>query len=384
MKPGRYVSTQVAFFLAGALVFALALWFPADDWDMIGYIASAKAFEEQGPEALHKFAFDEVRKGVPESTYDYLVNGTEYRRVMARDPAAFREQLPFYQIRPVYTGLIYLLYNTGMNSAFATHLISVIAVVAAIFFLYLLSVSFLDRPYSYAVPLLAVIFGVIDIARSSSPDSLALLAVVLSSYLYLKRHTGLLFVLLPVMVGVRSDLIVFVLPFSLLIFLVERPIRWKAGLSALLSLLVYIGIAVYWKNPGWSTIFYTTLVNRIDYPLSNPPTVTVRDYFQALYSGIRDILMVSTPRFFLYVLLVLFAAYFFREDSKRTSFVSAIKSPFAALTIVCLLYTIGHFLAFPVLWARFFCGPFLITAVSLLAMANSGAASKEKLQIFPQ
>jgi hypothetical protein len=68
--------------------------------------------------------------------------------------------------------MIYLLYKTGVDIILATHLISGLAVVVAIAFLYLMSVSFLSKPFIYTSPPLAVIFGILDLARYSTPDGL--------------------------------------------------------------------------------------------------------------------------------------------------------------------------------------------------------------------
>ena len=128
---------------------------------MIGYIAAAKSFEERDIESLHSFTYSQLRLSVQSETYDNLVEG-DFRHTISTDSSAFKELLPFYQIRPG-TGLVYLLYKTGVNIGFATHIVSGVAVVVSIAILYLMSISFLAKPWIYSLPPLAIIFGILDV-----------------------------------------------------------------------------------------------------------------------------------------------------------------------------------------------------------------------------
>ena len=199
-----------------AIYFALVVYcisylnHPLHNWDVLGYVAAAHSFEEKDPQALHKFTFDQVRKSVSDQTYKALASppGDEpqavYRRTMSKNPYAFYEQLQFYQIRPVYTGSIYLLSKLGVNIVYATHLISGIAVVVGIMILYLLCKAFLAGPFVYLAPFFAIVFGALDLVRYSTPDGLAFCAVITSAYLFLKDNKMWLLLLFPIMIGIRT------------------------------------------------------------------------------------------------------------------------------------------------------------------------------------
>jgi len=352
------------FFFVAACALYLSIYEPFLNWDMIGYIAAAKSFEERDLESLHSFTYDQLRDSVPDAVYQDLTQAGG-RHVRSTDPYAFKEIMPFYQIRPVYTGLIYLFYKTGINIVFATHMISGIAVVVAVAFLYLMSVSFLVKPLIYAVPPLALIFNVLDLAKYSTPDALAFLAVILSAYLYLKKRIALLLILLPIMLGIRTDLILFTIPL-LLFFVFERSTRWKAALLIFISVAIYISIGAYWENPGWSTVFYITLVPGVTSPISMIPTLTAPHYFYALFTGTRR--LVFNESFILYILVAASSLYVIKNHAKTTSVVIAFKSSSAVLAVVCLVFVVSHFLAFPVAWDRFFSAPYLLGAFSLLVM----------------
>jgi hypothetical protein len=352
---------------------------------MIGYIAAAKSFEEHDFDSLHSFTYNELRLSVPSETYDQLVSG-DFQHTVSADSSALKEVLPFYQIRPVYTGLIFLLYKTGVNIGFATHIISGVAVVAAVAILYLMSVSFLAKPLIYALPPLAVIFGIPDLAQSSSPDGLAFLAVLLSAHLYLCKRIAPLLLLFPIMIGIRTDLILFTTPFLLCILVLERSNKWGVVLSLFLSIAVYLAIGRYWENPGWSTIFHFTLVQIRTHPISMPPVLTVRQYCEALLSGTRGLR--SNKAFILYSLMAAYSLYYLATSSsisnhsktKTASLLGAIRSSSAVLAVVCVVFVVSHFLAFPVMWDRFFSGPWLIGAFSLLVMITNGVTTSTARQ----
>jgi hypothetical protein len=74
---------------------------------MVAYIAVAKSIEERDIESLHSFAFDALRHSVGDAEYDRMLEiDTDYRHAMATDASAFAEQLPFYQVRPLYTASV--------------------------------------------------------------------------------------------------------------------------------------------------------------------------------------------------------------------------------------------------------------------------------------
>ncbi len=364
MRLVERLPAPLLFFFIAACALYLSIYEPFLNPDMVYYIAAAKSFEERDLESLHSFTYDQLRDSVPDAIYEVRVQGS-YFHAISTDSSAFKEQLPFYQIRPLYTGLIYLFYKTGINIVFATHMISGIAVVVAVAFLYLMSVSFLVKPLIYAVPPLALIFNVLDLAKYSTPDALAFLAVILSAYLYLKKRIALLLILLPIMLGIRTDLILFTIPL-LLFFVFERSTRWKAALLIFISIVIYISIGAYWENPGWSTIFYITLVPGVASPIAMIPTLTASVYFYALFTGTRR--LVFNESFILYILVAASSLYLIKNHAKTTSVVIAFKSSSAVLAVVCLVFVVSHFLAFPVAWDRFFSAPYLIGAFSLLVM----------------
>ncbi len=373
MKSIKHPVVAFLFFLVAAYALYMSSSKPIHNWDMIMYIAAAKSLEESDVRALHTFTYEQLKSSVSAAEYETLVKG-DYRHAISTDASAFSEQLSFYQIRPLYNGVNYLLYKAGINLAFATHIVSAIAVMVAMVFLYFMSSGFLAKPFIYAIPLLAFIFGITELAQFSTPDALAFLAVIVSAYLYLKQRILLLLVFIPIMVCVRTDLILFTVPLLLFIILLDNNIRGKAVLSMVTSIILYVALGAYWDNPGWSTIVYFTLVEYLPHPISMPPTLTIYDYFRAFYIGLTSLL--SNKLFLFYAVISLYSLYIMMKRMKATSLLGMLNSPFIVLSLVCMLFFASHFLAFPVAFDRFFSGIYLIGAFSLLCMIDDKNTQK--------
>lgn len=367
MKSIKHPVVAFLFFLVAAYALYMSLYKPMHNWDMIMYIAAAKSIEEPNVEELHSFTYEQLKSSVSATEYEALVEG-KYRHAINSDVSAFSEQLSFYQIRPLYNGANYLLYKSGVNFVFATHLVSAIAVIMAIILLYLMSTSFLVKPFIYTIPVLAFLFGITELAQFSTPDAFAFLAVIMSVYLYLKQRMHSLLIFMPIMVCVRTDLILFIMPLLFFIILLNENIRGKAILSMLISIIIYVAIGAYWDNPGWSTIVYFTLVEYLSHPISMPPTLTIYDYFRALYIGLTSLL--SNKLFLFYAVISLYSLYIMVKGMRIISFFKVLNSPFVVLSLVGMSFFASHFLAFPVAFDRFFSGIYLIGAFSLLCMLN--------------
>ncbi len=83
---------------------------------MIGYIAAAKSFETNNTELIHSFSYQQIKKHIPEKNFTNLTTKTEKSKLRSQDPKALAELLPFYQIRPVYTGMIYIFEYSTSNT----------------------------------------------------------------------------------------------------------------------------------------------------------------------------------------------------------------------------------------------------------------------------
>lgn len=371
MKLARHdLHTVIPFIAAVLAIIFIGLNYPRYNWDMIGYIASAKAFEESDPQIIKQFTYEQLKGHVAEHKYHALTGQTgqwkEFRSEVFESAEVLQEQLPFYQIRPVYNLLIYLAYKIGVNIAFATHLISLSAVVFSMGVIFLISREHVPKNFVYCIPILGFAFGVVDMARLSTPDSLAMLCIISAAYCLLNKKINLLLIILVIMIGVRTNLILLTTPFFLYLLLCSYSQRMKIFFAAACSVLAYFMINYYWDNQGWQTIFYHTLIQAQTNPVTNPPELTFSDYIRTLKLGLLQAF--EHKVFFVYLAMICMVYARFAYQGQRIFSYNRICSPEVMLIYICLVSIVAHFILFPVLWERFFSGQYIISFIAMLML----------------
>jgi len=357
------LAARIMFFILAAFALLLSVYKPYDNWDIIGYVASAKSFELGDAGQLNAFTYSQLKSRLSADHYEFIAeeNSNGFGHAIRTDTVAFKEQLPFYKIRPVYNGLIYLFYKTGFNIITSIYLISGLSVAAAIFFLYLIAIRFLPEKLVFTIPPLAVAVGILDLARYSTPDALMFFAVIATAYLYLTKKLNILFILLPLIIGIRTDFILFSVLMVIAMYYANKCDALKCVLSICVSILIYFSIGIFYSNPGWSTIFYFTLVNIIPRPISTPHELTPVMYVTALFKGV--ISMLINKAFNIYALAAAIWLYKMR-DIKHAS--QLFKEQFNVLAIISFVFIVLHFILFPATYDRYFISAYMLGVLSLL------------------
>lgn len=357
----RYLDVALFAYVVGMAII-LSLASPYLNWDVIGYVGAAKALSEPNPSAVHEFTFTMLQASTPTSAFESLTTGA-YPKAIFSDPQAFAQQLPFYQIRLGYTSLIHILSLTGISTIAATHIISALSVAVALVLLFGMSRTFLAPKLRIAIPLAALAFGFTDIARTSTPDGLALLAIIGCSFLYLKNEASVLVRILPTLGFIRTDLSLFSLIMLTALLMQDAASKRAIAVSIAVTLAVCFGLEAVFGHPGWATILYVTLVQPLPYPLSQPPTVTPQLYMNELIEGLGT--LAHEHSFLIYATLTLCCTFLLRKLTKGGKVPS---SPASQLEVICASYIALHFVALPVAWDRFFAGPYLMGVFALLTM----------------
>jgi len=207
--------------------------------------------------------------------------------------------------------------------------------------------------------------GLLDIARLSTPDGLTFLFVSVIGYMLIKQH-WLLFIMLPLSILVRTDLIVFV---SLILFyLLVFYKRWRVlSVGALfLSIGLYFWVNMFYGNYGWGTVFYVTFIHRFIYPANANFDINIINYFMVLIKGISSFLI--TFQFLFYVSIMTLSAFLYIKTYGLISFyrVRTSSNVILFLSLLSLVYVFLHFLLFPSIDSRFFVGQYMLGALGFL------------------
>jgi hypothetical protein len=293
---------------------------------------------------------------------------------MSQEPLAFAEQLPHYQIRLVYVGVIYVLYKMGVGIILATYLAPGIAVCIGMLFLMLSCHRALPKIFVFFMPFFAMAFGGLNLARCSTPDAFVFCAMMAAFYFLLAKRRTLLLLTLSLMIAIRTDLILLAIPFHVFLFLSERGSKWPVLFSLLATIAIYFAINEYWACPGWSTIFYVGLIRLLPYPISHPPTLTIFDYFRVLIRQSFGLFL--NQAFLFYLTMFALFLYFARYRAARNPWLSLMSSPVSNWAILTAAYVAVHFLIYPSMENRFFTGCYTAGSFALMFMIMNRVSSK--------
>lgn len=285
---------------------------PSYNWDMLAYMAIVLKADhpDWNADQVHKATYDIAREKVPSKEYGYLIH-SPYREKMAKDTAAFYAQLPFYTVKPLYIGVIYLFYKAGLSLTMATVLPSILAY----FFIGLLLFYWLGR---YFKPLLALISSLlimyttfmVSVARISTPDALSSLWLLAAFYFILEKPSvPLLFIFFLLSLFTRLDNIVTCIILLSFLFFMRK---WKNQITLRQYLLMagaliicYFAITLITVRPfGWSMLYYPAFAHYFNLSYTFHPLFSLKAYLALLYSHVITTIVFHHFTLFAFLALV--------------------------------------------------------------------------------
>lgn len=170
---------------------------PFYNWDILPYHGVAIGYFESDPAAVHAQTLEAFRKGVRPTLHKSLLEPHKpgsYRNTVAADPEAFRQQLPFYAVKPLYAGLMAALHGLGISLVDASVWISITG------FAFLLVVLWYWIPpgvdpglWRLAIPAFFSIaaYPIANLAFLSTPDALSVFLLTAGCFLICNFHNGI-------------------------------------------------------------------------------------------------------------------------------------------------------------------------------------------------
>ncbi|MFC1461800.1 hypothetical protein ACFLQR_04705 [Verrucomicrobiota bacterium] len=288
---------------------------------------------------------------------------------MATNPDHFCQQLPFYQIRPLYLSLVYLLLKIGVPIVTSTVLISVVSAVLTALIVLLWISKHISRIYAALISFFLVIAsGLFNVARLSTPDTLSSAIIFFSFFLLIeKRSLNIACSLMVLSLFARTDNVILAVIFITYLKIVN-PYGYGLGFRRflfflILMLLIYLGINFLACSHGWWGVFSHTFFGPFNNPAEYRPDFSLWRYGFVLMKGIRDLNGEPASFFLLLAVLSLIG--------------SKVKAGFGSfiphITLIPLIGLFAHFLLFPVWWPRFFLAHFLIIGIGfIITLSKSG------------
>ncbi len=366
------------YLLAALSVAAWAVLKPHYEWDVLGYMASALSFEETDKKSIHTQVYALAHAAMPLQAYTELVSQTPYRRDMYADYDHFAQQIPFYSIRPLYVGAIYLLNKAGVNLARAPGVVSALAYFAIAVVLLLWINNYIAGVNGIGLPLLLILSPpMLMIAREMTPDALSAAVLIAAVYLLAEKRALTGFALLTLAsVWIKTDNVIYALIlFSyLLVFGKDRLALSFANFALLVAGAVASCLAIDLAagNYGWSTVFHHTFVQFITNPAEQRFPVSFSVYLAALRSGLSMAVSGSMMIFLFFGLL----AYYLSVQKKIL-----LRGIYSHLMLILGLSVLIRYLLFPAMLDRFFIAHYMLTAVMLIiaAVPPLGGRNRERI-----
>lgn len=349
--------------LFGLLLLAITLiayFVPYYDWDLVAYVGSAIALQEHDSKLIQQQAYAAVRAEIPDDDYADIANGSEFRHDVAQNAKHFREQLRFYQIRPLYIWTIAALHRIEIGYVQATRVISA----AALFFIGILVQGWLRRyvgeiQAAVCAILLLLAPVLIASARTGSPDALSAFVLLLGVYFSIERDAQLIgSALLLLSLALRTDNVLFVLIFlGVEMFRgIARRTRLTAASAMLAAVAIVVTINHAENNYPWSVLMQNTAT-----PIVNPadvsPKISISDYFGAVHDMLDEARENSVTVFPFIAAIALF--------SSRTP------NRLKRLVKIVLLSWAAHIIIFPHMEDRYF-----IAGAAMIGIAAAAGLMK--------
>ena len=251
------------------------------NWDFIGYMGVVNSYLEKDSKKIHQKTYFILDKSIDVKKYELKSEG--YRKVMSIDHKAFEENLSFYKIRPLYTMAIYVLYRLGFNLLFSIKILTILPIVFILGMLYFsVKREMNNRQVAFLFSMFFVFSPLIIKIATTTPDALSgMFLLMLSLAYYEQRNKFLQIIIMFLLVATRTDNFLWIV--LLLLFDVFNKFSFK---KMKINLFILICIFIFYQtinfcagNSGLWIVYYNTLVNRLNFPLSQTPKFNLQDYY---------------------------------------------------------------------------------------------------------
>ena len=350
-----------AIFLAGLY----ALKKPLYNWDMMAYMAIVVGYDHPDPNQIHDTVYHIVKQQLPAEVSSQLTDGgIEFRKRMAENSNEFYRQMPFYSVKPLYTGLIYIFYKTGIPLIEATVLPSFMGYLLIGLLLIFWIKRYLEFPIAAAFCLLIMFSGPMwEIARCSTPDCLSTFLLLSALFCILEiKSLGFAFLWLLFSITGRLDNVIpafFII--SLLTFSKKCGFRICLNKYFLLLLSLTIcclGVAWNTRHFGWSVLYYPTFLKSLNSSYSFQAQFHLHTYMALAISQIMTGLYFS--HFILFMALAVLAF----KGKSHFPFQNLDFEQLFLCTLMAILIT--RFILQPVLSDRLYMGYYLAILILLV------------------
>ena len=332
------------------------------DWDLPAYVGCIFQLDGYNDADVHQKTYQLLKIKASKADYYHITfsEASGYRQSMSVDSHYFRQQLPYYQVKVLYLGVVQFLTLFNINSIDAIYLINFGSIfLLGILMFYVLNTGYEMAFFTSLAITLAIIYGfqLLELYQNASPDLLSsLLFVTVFWSVIANKNFWFQMFLLSLLILVRPDSIVFSLLFIIFSGYVHSVKSVAVLMAIITSFLLYFSIVKFFHYPGWGDLFYDSFIERrID--LADKADFTWSTYLKITLNQLLNFKKISAV-----LILLLFInvakSYFFGLPKK-----------YLLLSLLLVTCTFVKFLLFPSVEIRFHL-PFILLLI-LIAVKPS-------------
>ncbi len=296
----------------------LAAWHsfkkPEYNWDMLAYMALAVKMEHKDAETIHNITYKSARENIPAGSYQLLTDSSNrYRKKMSENAVDFYRQLPFYIVKPLYSGLVYIFYKAGFSLPASTVLPSVFAYLFTAVLLWHWLKKYIPIFYATAVGLLVMLSApMLTVARMSTPDFVSAFLLFSAVYFIVERPGIIpMFIFMAASVFTRIDNII---PCACILSLLFFTGKWERKVSAreyagmlLLLVICYFLVTFQAGSYGWNVLYYPSFAHYLNISRDFHAAFSWSEYLRVIYAdGVTGMYHSHIAIFFLLALSLFF------------------------------------------------------------------------------
>lgn len=351
---------------------------PQYNWDMLPYMAIVIKMDHSNINNIHAITYQTAKANIPIAAYRSLTDSSNaYRKEMFQNPVSFYEQLPFYTIKPLYTGFVYILYKCGLALTQATVLPSIIGYLLSSLLLFFWIKKYLKLPIAFILSIVtAYSIFMIGTAQTSSPDFISAFLLFASFYFIVEKPMILpVCILFLLSIITRADnILLCIVVISFLAFSGKwvRSISLKYYLIILACLLCcYYGVVASVSSYGWNRSFYPTFFGHLHLDHSYSTTFSLKEYIALLYS--KAIIGVISSHLTIFLLLEIFLL---KDVTITTLKKLSFNQLFSALLVGIIFI---RFILFPDISDRFYIAFYLFIIIAFVINYSNNILEKKTL-----
>ncbi len=284
------------------------------NWDILPYMAIVLSADDSNLNFVHDQVYTIIKEQAPPADYKLLTDGNiPMRKQAAANANYFAQQLPFYDVKPLYTRSAYYFYKAGIPLSKAVVFPSVISyffIGVLIFFWSKKYLNFFIALFSCLLLMLSA--PLLSVAQISTPDCLSSLILLIAFYFLIEtKSLAGISLFLALSIFTRLDNII---PALSVTFLLAFTDKWKEKVSFkkyLLIILLMCGcyFLVSWnaRKYGWSLLYYPSFIMRLNPNYDNHLSFSIANYISVAHSQIMTGMFYSDVGLFVLLGLLLFA-----------------------------------------------------------------------------